>query len=303
LEDPGSSHYKVLQRMAKSDPNPQDLDITDSIFVTQKCVLILIFVSTIGNSWRNTSGWLSEASLCSWNGITCNDGDLVAGINLANQNCRGTLATETGALSQSLRSLNLKHTTHFYRASYPRTWECSLLFRLSTSVGVNSQDCCRQKSTTFPIWSNYTSTTTTFLVQYLPASLNVSRSKVLSFNSNDFTGSSIPIEIGSMENRAILSLNGCNISSTISPQFGNLSNLPTLDVSRNNLVGNIPSEFGGMSLLERLYLSEYLFGSPFVVGTYSLSFRALITVFPLITQMTILASMEQFRKGWHLCPI
>jgi hypothetical protein len=89
----------------------------------------------------------------------------------------------------------------------------------------------------------------------------------------------------------------------MSPQFGNLSNLPTLDVSRNNLVGNIPSEFGGMSLLERLYLSEYLFGSPFVVGTYSLSFRALITVFPLITQMTILASMEQFRKGWHLCPI
>jgi hypothetical protein len=43
--------------------------------IQQRYVLATLFESTEGDSWSNTTGWLSLESECSWYGIVCNDED------------------------------------------------------------------------------------------------------------------------------------------------------------------------------------------------------------------------------------
>lgn len=255
LEDSDSDHYKVLLWMAKSDPNPQDLDSIDPVYIIQKYVLILIFVSTNGNGWKNNKGWLSEASFCSWDGISCNDGDLVEEMNLGNQNCRGSLASEIGALSQTLLALSLENNP-LLTGSLPA--ELGLLTALS-SLDLSGCNFNGPLPPDISLLSNLIelNVESNDLSGPVPSELaSLSQMKIMRLGSNVFTGT-IPSKFGTMESLLTLAMNDCQLFGSIPPQLATLATLSTLDLSGNSLISEIPSDLGTMASLENLYLSKY----------------------------------------------
>ena len=77
---------------------------------TEYEILDLLFVRTAGEFWVNADGWQTEAPVCSWAGIRCDDGDLqdttgVTSIVLESNGLSGTLPSEIWRLP-SLQTVN-----------------------------------------------------------------------------------------------------------------------------------------------------------------------------------------------------
>jgi hypothetical protein len=57
-----------------------DVDATDPCIdpdsIQQRYALAALFYSTSGESWFNSTGWLSKESECSWYGVSCNANDV-----------------------------------------------------------------------------------------------------------------------------------------------------------------------------------------------------------------------------------
>ena len=262
LSDPTSDHYKVLQWMAQSDPNPQDIDNTDPIYIVQKYVLILLFVSLNGNNWKDNIGWLGETSFCSWDGISCDSGDLVEAIDLGGRYCVGGLATEIGALNTTIKILNLGNNPEL-SGTVPTE-----LAALTALASLDLSYC--QFTGSLPLEISRLShleelhVDNNLLVGSIsPEIASLSRLKRLSMGHNDFTGT-IPSELGDMEELIVLEFNDNSFTSTIPTQLGSLGNLNSLDLSYNELIGAIPFELGGMTLLENLYLSKFVVRAIFI---------------------------------------
>lgn len=68
--------------------------------------LTAFYNSTDGPNWTNDENWLSDASLNDWFGVTTDDTGRVRGLDLADNNLRGSLPPEIAGLS-NLRDLNL----------------------------------------------------------------------------------------------------------------------------------------------------------------------------------------------------
>ena len=81
-------------------------------FTSERETLNTLFAATGGPFWNNSRNWRSEAPICSWNGILCQDGDLqdtqgVTAIQLDLNGLSGTLPSAVWTLP-SLRYLSLK---------------------------------------------------------------------------------------------------------------------------------------------------------------------------------------------------
>ena len=66
----------------------------------------MLFYSTGGSDWTDTSLWLTNNATCGWTGIDCNADDRVTGINLKKNSLSGSLPSELSTLS-ALQSLTL----------------------------------------------------------------------------------------------------------------------------------------------------------------------------------------------------
>lgn len=82
-------------------------------FTSERDTLSKIFVETGGEFWSHASNWKSEAPICSWEGILCENGDVqssqgVTLIRLDDNGLSGTLPTEVWTLP-ALRHLSLKN--------------------------------------------------------------------------------------------------------------------------------------------------------------------------------------------------
>lgn len=72
-------------------------------------VLTKLYNSTNGNGWSSSVNWLSNKSICEWEGITCDENNQsIEGINLSNNNLTFTLHKSLSSL-QTLKTLDLSN--------------------------------------------------------------------------------------------------------------------------------------------------------------------------------------------------
>jgi hypothetical protein len=254
LDDSSTDQHKAIMWMAQSDPMPQNLDSMIPELVIQRYVMILFFFATNGGGWKNNNGWLGETSVCGWDGVYCNDRELVTTFDLSNNNLRGRLISEIGELGSNLAHL-LIHSNDLLSGSIPS--ELGMLSRLERIV-MHDNTLSGFLPTTIgglPILVELDLSHNN-LSGPIPSEIGLlPEAEYISLGHNKLEGQ-IPSEIGTTSTLLVLELNDNLISGTIPTEISQLS-LATLDLRRNRLRGGIPSHIGQMSHLEELFVSKF----------------------------------------------
>jgi len=107
LEAKHTDQFKAFMWMTSIDPSPLEVDTTPHSIILQKYIMALMYISTNGREWKNQYSYLTEASVCDWEGLACNDGGEIVSITLIDNNLNGTLVSEIGSLGPSFRELRL----------------------------------------------------------------------------------------------------------------------------------------------------------------------------------------------------
>ena len=193
-----------------------------------RAALVALYQAAGGPNWTYNDGWLTNAPLSDWYGVSTDGQGRVTTLNLIGNNLVGEIAPELGSLS-SLLSLHLSQND--FTGGIPS--ELGSLGNLE-SLGLRG----------------------TGLTGEIPSELGgLSGLAVLDLANNELTGE-IPPELGDLSVLNQLSLDGNDLTGTIPTAFARLTGVTFLDLSRNDLTGGIPSELSGLSRLEVLGLAD-----------------------------------------------
>ena len=202
--------------------------VTVLVPMNDRDVLVSFYESAGGRHWTVKSNWLSRQDLATWYGVTVDTDGRVTGINLPNNNLRGTIASELGSLEE-LVSLRINHNR--LTGHIPR--ELGRLTKLRHLVLSSNQ-----------------------LTGVIPAGLGQLtglEELVLSFNR---LSGSIPEELGDLKGLTRLSLSVNELNGPIPSELGRLKQLTSLRLDQNRLSGPIPLNLGGMTVLRSMVLSD-----------------------------------------------
>lgn len=212
---------------------------------------LLKFRDSISHDPENSmSNWNSSSqNPCSWNGVTCEDGEVVS-LSIPKKSLLGPLHPSLGSLP-FLRHINLRNNKLFgalpHEIFSPRGLQSLVLFGNNFTGSIPVEVGALSFLQVLDLSQNSFSGS-------LPNSFtNLKRLKTLYLSHNNFS-SSLPIGFGS----SLLSLEELNLSfnkfnGSIPGDIGNLSNLHgTADFSHNLFSGSIPESFG--HLPEKVYI-------------------------------------------------
>ena len=260
---------------------------------SERMSLIALYDATNGASWTKSSGWLSDAPLGEWFGITTDVDGRVTELGLNGNSLEGTIPPELGDLAW-LESLDLGDN----ELSGPIPLELTRL-DLKALILDDTQMCvpetdeiiswlggipdtrlkgyCGEKdrevliafynATNGPDWNFNDGWLTDAPLNEWFGITTDRNGRVVGYKSsygsvcNSITGSIPPI-LGNLDKLESLDL-GCNrLIGPIPPELGNLKNLRYLNLRGNDLSGLIPPELGNLSNLEVfwLYSNENLGG-------------------------------------------
>ncbi|GAV90124.1 Pkinase domain-containing protein/LRR_1 domain-containing protein/LRRNT_2 domain-containing protein/LRR_8 domain-containing protein [Cephalotus follicularis] len=199
------------------------------------------------------SNWnSSNTNACSWNGVTCRQGKIVA-LNIARKNLSGILSPSLGNLS-SLGRVNLRDNK--FRGSVPvelfnaKQLQSLVLSGNKLSGPVPPEIGGLMYLQTLDLSQNSINGS-------LPSSLaQCKRLKRLVLGQNSFTGS-LPEGLGiGLIKLQQLNLSFNSLSGSIPNDIGNLSSLQgTLDLSHNFFNGSIPANLGNLPMRVNIDLS------------------------------------------------
>ena len=68
----------------------------------------LLYIQQEGVGWNKTENWLTEESLCTWEGVFCDDEESVIGVDVEDNNLQGQVRVEvnkTFVMSQLLLTI------------------------------------------------------------------------------------------------------------------------------------------------------------------------------------------------------
>jgi len=85
--------------------DPQALS-SASKYLEERYILAVLYYVLDGKSWTSAKHWFSNTTYCYWEGVYCDGGESIEGINLSFHNLTGTIPYEIAQLSH-LSSLNL----------------------------------------------------------------------------------------------------------------------------------------------------------------------------------------------------
>lgn len=194
---------------------------------TTECqALVAFYEATGGPRWQDDSGWLTTNTPCSWNGVTC-DGGQVDMLGLFYNNVQGPLPAALADLAH-LRVLGL----HNNSISGPIPAEIG---RLANLQSLDLSD--NQVTGPLP-----------------PALGNLPALQFLQLPRNQLSGS-IPAELGQLAALTTLDLSQNQFSGVIPAALGNLTALQTMRLHDNQLAGAIPFELGQLPGLYEIDLS------------------------------------------------
>ncbi|KAK8452397.1 hypothetical protein SEVIR_5G102950v4 [Setaria viridis] len=189
------------------------------------------------------ASWNGTAGVCSWEGVACTSGQVVA-LSLPSYGFAGALSPAIGNLT-FLRTLNL--SSNWFQGEVPAS--IGRLARLQTlDLSYNAF------SGTLP--SNLSSCVSLLL---------------LDLSSNRFHGR-IPVELGDkLTSLQKFSLGNNSLTGAMPGLLGNLSSLNYLDLRKNHLEGPIPHELGSMGGLQVLLLHDNRLSGVLPHSLYNLS--------------------------------
>lgn len=269
-------------------------DVISGVNATDsRYMLNLLYGSWDGEGWRSKQNWLSPSiPECQWEGIGCNQQDLIRSISLQSNNLGGTIPTELALMTTlriiqlgsnrlsgtlpteifTLRDLvELRLEINFLSGTIPSLFSL-LPFLESLQLEFNFF------SGTIPqqLGSMFVLKTLTLgdngLTGEIPSSLSrLPRLETLTFNHNALTGT-IPPELGRLGNLKLLSGGSNFFRGRLISEIGGMTSLQTLDLGSAGLAGEIPSEIGANTDLSILSLAFNNF-----VGTLPISLATNLT--------------------------
>ena len=249
-------------------------------------VLNLLYESSGGPDWTNSTGWLETPALDEWYGVTADALGRVVTLDLTRNGLAGQLPANlselaymtelriahntelSGRLPLSLADLSLR-ALHYDGTELCAPVDTSFRDWLSTipSHEGTGGECgplsdrevleALYDVTGGPDWGNRDNWRTDApLGDWHGVQVDASgRVERLYLDDNDLSGP-IPPEIGELANLERLYLDDNDLSGPIPPEIGELANLERLYLDDNDLSGPIPPEIGELANLERLYLDD-----------------------------------------------
>lgn len=206
--------------------------------VTPRGILSLLYLSTGGKNWKSSTNWMTNRTICSWYGITCDalssssEFELVTRIELGSNRLSGTVPSEIFQLF-SLEVLDLSNN------------KIDLKF---DSIGLAARLDELNLNATY--------------ITSLEGIGNARGLSQLNLQNNNLQGSTIPNELYNIFGLELLLLSGSKLSGSIARQVGYLTSLRHLQISYNQITGSIPREIGWLKNLNILDLSEnYITGT------------------------------------------
>ena len=205
-----------------------------------------------GPLWNVNYGWVTDAPLDSWYGVSTGPEGNVTGLELDENGLTGSIASVVANL-WSLRTFDVWKN----ELTGPIPSEFGDLVNLETLiVGWN-----RLSGTIPPGLGNLRKLTWLTLSMNqlsgpIPSELgNLKELEALWLGDNQLTGS-IPPELGNLQELQALHFRDNQLTGAIPPELGNLQKLRWLLGSHNQLTGTIPPELGKLTDLGDLFLSD-----------------------------------------------
>ncbi len=206
-------------------PGAHNCLVQSQIPETECWGLVALYEATGGPGWAVSTGWLANATPCTWHGVTCAAGSVVR-LTLSEKELTGSIPPELGDL-ENLQHLELG--LNELNGSIPP--ELGKLGNLqSLSLSMNQ------------------------LTGSVPPELgSLANLEYLGLFFNQLTGA-IPPELGNLAVLQRLGLYHNQFTGSIPPELGSLVNLQTLVLHSNELTGSIPQELGNLASLRSLVL-------------------------------------------------
>ena len=247
-------------------------------------VLELVYETSGGPNWAESSGWLETPALGEWYGVTANSLGRVVTLDLARNGLEGRLPAGVGSLTEmttlrlsgnalsdrlplSLARLSLVEF-HYAdtglcapaEASF-RAWLNGIASHEGTGVECAPPSdrevlLALYEATDGPNWATADNWLTAAPLGDWNGVRTDARGRVteLDLGDDELTGP-IPPELGSLTGLTSLRLSFNNLTGPIPPELGNLASLEWLGLGDNELTGPIPPELGSLTGLTRLRLS------------------------------------------------
>ena len=202
------------------------LDEAPSVFI-DRAALVAFYNATNGGDWTDNTGWLTDAHIYGWYGVTVNIDGSVTRLTLEDNNLVGEMPAELGNLS-GLESLNL--WSNHLAGEIPAA--LSNLTQLRTlDIGRNQLD------------------------GEIPPELgSIPNLEKLWLDRNQLTGE-IPVELSNLTDLTVLHVAENQLEGEIPAWLGDLPDLEELWLQDNQLTGSIPVELANLSDLEVLFLA------------------------------------------------
>ena len=221
-------------------------------------VLIAFYRATNGPDWKFNDGWLTDAPLNEWSGITTDRNGRVVGYKSSYgsvcNSITGSIPPILGNLDK-LESLNLDCNRRLIGPIPPELGNLTNLrslrlgrMNLSGSIPPELGKLTNLEVLHIAVNEN--------LGGHIPPELGgLAKLKTLYLSRNNLHGP-IPSELGNLANLNELNLGDNNLSGQIPPELGELTDLETMNLSGNQLTDSIPPELGKLSKMKRLYIHE-----------------------------------------------
>ena len=205
-------------------------------------VLEELYDATGGTQWWRRDGWLTEAPLEKWHGVTTDDDGRVVELALYGNNLRGRAPAELGQLDR-LRLVDLSY--NWLRGPIPpdltdiETLEEIYLESNLLEGPIPRELGALSALTALYLWNNR-------LEGSIPPELgDLSALEDLRISYNRLTGR-IPPELGNLSRVVVIWMDNNELEGEIPPELGNLSSILTFYLGFNRLSGEIPPEFGNL---------------------------------------------------------
>ena len=188
-------------------------------------ILRMLYEATGGEEWWRRDGWLTEAPLEDWHGVTTDAAGSVVELALYGNNLRGRVPPELAGLA-TLRLLDLSYN-----------WLGGRVPRDLGYVDTLEEIYLESNVLTGPIPTE---------LGALPALTS------LYLHDNRLEGT-IPPELGGLSTLQDLRISQNRLTGRIPPELGDLSAVEVIWMDENQLEGEIPPELADMSALRFLY--------------------------------------------------
>ncbi len=248
-------------------------------------VLVTLYNVTDGPNWTRGEGWLSDADLGNWYGVTVNAQGRVTGLSLANNGLSGPLPGELGLLDQLtelhlavndlsgpvpenlgrltlLNELDLRHNRRL-RGALPA--DMTGLSRLE-SLRLDGTDLCVYPDPEMLAWLEGIAEGGAFhhcqvserdaLAAFYAATNGPGWVNNAGWNEAVLLEDWHGLKVDYLGRVIAIELPGNRLAGPFPRELGALSNLEILNLSENELTGSIPPGLGDLSNLARVFLRE-----------------------------------------------